>query len=106
LDASLIAFLKCHAKAMGIGGDSLTLLGSISLAIDALFKKQEQIQLAAQKLIKKDFGAAAQGEDGGHLDPKNLEEEAIDKSVRFAKLGACLLLAGFVLLLLTRIVAE
>lgn len=106
MDASLIAFLKCHTKAMGIGGDSLTLLGSISLAIDALFKKQEQIQLAAQKLIKSDFGTAAQDEGGGHLDPTKLEEEAIDKSVRFAKIGACLLVAGFVLLLLTRILAE
>jgi hypothetical protein len=106
MDASLIEVLKYHSKAIGITGASLTLAGGISLAIDALFKKREQIELAAAKLIKKDFPTVAQDAAGRQLDPHRIEQASIDKMVRFAKIGACLLVIGFAFLLLSRILAE
>jgi hypothetical protein len=106
MDASLIEVLKCHSKAIGITGDSLTLAGGISVAIDALFKKREQIGLASAKRIREDFGTAAQDAAGRQLNPHRIEQASIDKMVLYAKIGACLLVIGFFFLLLSRVLAE
>jgi hypothetical protein len=102
----LIEVLKHHPRALGITGDSITFIGGIFLAIDALFKKEEQIHLAAEKLIAKDFGESAQNKEGGHLDPTRTEEKTLARSVIYAKIGTGLLTLGFGCLLLVRILGE
>jgi hypothetical protein len=106
MDCHFIAYLKAHPKVLGISGDSLTFAGSISLAIDALFKKADQAYLAAARMIRRDFGRAAQTGDGSALDPEKEEQKSMDKAVRYAKIGAGLLAFGFALLLWGRILSE
>jgi hypothetical protein len=90
------------ARAAGFLGDGLTFVGSLFLAVDALFKRKEQMLAARRSAIARDFPDSAQTKDGQLLTPAWIEEDALQRSILWARIGAVLLVLGFACLLVSR----
>jgi hypothetical protein len=90
------------ARTTGFLGDGLTFIGSIFLAVDALFKLRERKMLDRRRLVAMDFPGSAETRDGQPMTVKSIEERATAKSVHLAWIGAILLTSGFACLLISR----
>jgi hypothetical protein len=91
------------ARAAGFLGDGLTFVGSLFLAVDALFKHKEQATLSKRKLVAEDFPGSAETRGGQPMTVRSLEATAMAKSVHFAWVGAILLSLGFACLFISRL---
>jgi len=89
------------APIVGLGGDALTFLGGILLAIDATKRERELRRLRALKhphlarLVIEVDGVVVKSAD-------DLETMYVHRSSKTAVRGCCALAAGFLLLLLAR----
>jgi hypothetical protein len=95
--------MESLGKIAGFAGDGLTFVGSLCLAVDALFKRREQAVLSAQRLVADDFRESAETRDGEAMTPVLIDERALAKSVRYAWIGAVLLALGFACLFVSRL---
>ena len=98
-------FVVAHRRCIGIAGDSLTFLGGLLLALEALGKKREWISIATKRTVARYF-PRAEDESGKSINPVKTEEDWVDRWHLIAQIGAVTLAAGFLLLLLLRIFAE
>ena len=98
-------FVVEHRKCVGVFGDSLTFLGGVLLALEALWKKSERTSIAVKKTTAKYF-PQAEDESGNTISPEAAEEKWVNRWHRVSQLGAIAMAAGFFLLLLCRIFAE
>jgi len=94
-----------HRKGFEILGDSLTFAGSLLLAAEALWKKTERIAIARKTTIV-NFFPTLQDAQGKPDTPEAVERRWFTLWTVFAKFGACILTAGFAVLLAIRILVE
>jgi hypothetical protein len=99
------SLLTGHRKAFEITGDSLTFLGGMLMAAEALWKTTERIAIATTNTFLKYF-PDAEDRTGRPIESKQVEETWQKRWSFTAKLGAVVLTAGFLILLLCRIFAE
>ena len=98
-------FLLAHKKAVGILGDSITLVGSFLLSAEALFKKTQLISTGRKrKLIART--PHLKSRSGELVTDDQVENQWIDLWVLLAKIGILILTLGFLVLLLGRIFTE
>ncbi len=102
---ALQLLLTGHRKAFEITGDSLTFLGGMLMAAEALWKTTERIAIATTNTFLKYF-PDAEDRGGRPVSTKQVEERWQKRWSFTAKLGAVVLTAGFLILLLCRIYAE
>ena len=102
---SVRELVLAHRKCLGISGDSLTFLGGLLLALEALGKKNERISIAIVRTTAKYF-VQAEDEDGRKVSPEAAEEAWVKRWHLIAQLGASAMAAGFLLLLVLRIFAD
>jgi hypothetical protein len=102
---SVQEFVVAHRKCLGISGDSLTFLGGLLLALEALWKKSERISIAVKKTTAKDF-PHAEDAAGKSINPEDTEQKWVNRWHLISQLGAVAMAAGFFVLLLCRIFAE
>jgi hypothetical protein len=98
-------FVFAHRRCLGITGDSLTFLGGILLALEALWKKRERTSIATKKTTAK-FFPGAEDESGKSINPEQTEEKWVNRWHWIAQVGTVAVAAGFFVLLLLRIFAE
>ena len=100
---------KSTVKMLGIIGDSLTLLGSIVLALEALLKRwrtkrDRSSTKAFWRLGRRGIAGADSG--GKAITPETIEDEAIKIGQWLGILGVLVLVTGFCVLLAIRIWGE
>lgn len=98
-------FVFAHRRCLGITGDSLTFLGGMLLALEALLKRRERTSIATKRTIAK-FFPDAEDESGKSINPEKTEEKWVNRWHWVAQVGTVALAAGFLVLLLLRIFAE
>lgn len=98
-------FVAVHHKGLGILGDSLTFLGGLLLAIEALWKRTERISIATVRTTARYF-VQAEDKAGNKINPEKTEENWVNRWHHFAQAGAVAMAAGFLVLLLVRIFAD
>jgi hypothetical protein len=94
-----------HPKALGIAGDSLTFLGGLLLAAEALWKKRERTAIATKETTAQYF-PNAEDREGNPISPSEVEQRYADTWDAMSKIGAIAMTAGFFFLLISRIFAE
>ncbi len=105
LPQSVQAFVVAHRKYLGISGDSLTFLGGLLLALEALWKKSERISIAVKTTTARYF-PKAEDAAGKSISPETTEETWVNRWHLISQLGTIAMAAGFFLLLLCRIFAD
>lgn len=95
--------MESVARVAGFLGDGLTFVGSLFLAGDALFKRKEQMLAARRGVIVRDFPGSAETKDGEPLTSVWIEEDALERLILWARIGAVLLVFGFACLLISRL---
>jgi hypothetical protein len=98
-------WVVANKRPLGIWGDSLTFLGGVLLAAEALGKKSERISIAIVKTTAKYF-VQAEDKAGNKINPETTEEAWVNRWHRISQLGAIAMAAGFLVLLLCRVFAE
>lgn len=98
-------WVAANKRPLEILGDSLTFLGGLLLAAEALWKKTERIAVATKRTTAKYF-PAAEDEQGNRINPSEEEEKWFERWHALAKAGAVAMAAGFFVLLICRIFAE
>jgi hypothetical protein len=102
---AMLSLLTGHRKAFEIAGDSLTFIGGMLMAAEALWNTTERIAIATAKSFLKYF-PEAEDRTGAPLATEQVEEVWRKRWNITAKLGAVVLTGGFLVLLLCRIYAE
>ena len=97
---------KVHLRALGIIGDSLTLVGSIVLALDGLLKgrmlRQDRATIYTSDSLT-NIGFRLDDSKQKTITKERVEEAGAIRSQWLAWTGVALLVAGFSVLLATRI---
>jgi hypothetical protein len=99
------ALLTQHPKALGVLGDSLTFLGSLLLALEALLKQTERISIDRKRTIVSHFKHAVDVR-GNPIDPQAVEQKWLKLWAFASKAGTIALALGFACLLVRRIFVE
>jgi hypothetical protein len=99
---SIWEFLKIHHKGVGIWGDSLSFIGGLMLAAEALFQKKDRLAIAVKGTVARLFPGAEDSE-GNKVSTNATEEKQVDLWELVAKWGIVVLTVGFAFLLVSRI---
>lgn len=102
---SVQEFAVAHRRSLGITGDSLTFVGGLLLAIEALWKRTERISIATVRTTAKYF-VQAEDKAGNKINPEKTEEAWVNLWHRISQVGAIVMACGFLFLLFCRIFAE
>lgn len=102
---SISELVQAWKRAFGIFGDSLTFLGGLLLALEALYKKSDRQAIEDRQSIL-DLFPTAQDENGNPLSISDLDKSLVSRWQAIARLGVVIMVLGFLCLLLLRIFAE
>ncbi|HTC74299.1 MAG TPA: hypothetical protein VK684_01900 [Edaphobacter sp.] len=97
---------KSTEKVVGILGDSLTLVGSVVLALEALLRRWRTTRDRTSTKAVWRFGRhriAGTDRHGKPITPQSIEDEAINIGQWLGIIGVSLLVTGFCVLLAIRI---